>query len=78
MNRTKIEKQLIKIVALLLILLYSSGLYSQEDDGLFDRDGVDPPPAPIDDFIYPMFIIAVLFSFFVFYRMKKDSECSKT
>lgn len=74
MVKTRLEKQLFRIVALLFILLYPIGLFAQDPEELPGiDDGIDPPPAPIDDFIYPMLLLGVIFSFFIFSKMSKKS-----
>ena len=85
MVRTKLEKQLLKIIALLILFPYSFTFGAEGPDPPPDPwdDGPDPPPAPwgdgpdpppaasIDDFIYPMIIIGVILSFYLFSRITK-------
>lgn len=60
----------------LLILFFLTNSYQIFAQDEWD-DGPDPPPAaPIDDYIYPMMIVALVTVFYLFYVKEYKSEKS--
>ncbi|MGV1013151.1 MAG: hypothetical protein ACOYBS_11960 [Flavobacterium sp.] len=61
------------LIALLLMVL-PLFTFAQEDGNTF-RD-VDPPPAPINDYVIPFAVVAILIATFYFYKtnFKTDTK----
>jgi hypothetical protein len=68
MNR--LESNFLK-ACLALFFITASPLKSYAQDW---DDGPDPPPAPIDDYIYPMIFVAIITVLFFFYKKKNKIE----
>lgn len=59
------------LVALLLMIL-PLFTFAQEDGDTF-RD-IDPPPTPINDYVIPFAVVAILIATFYFYRTNIKTE----
>lgn len=67
-------KKLLKTNCLagLLVLVAPLELFAQEDGNAF-RD-IEPPPAPIDDYVIPFALVAILIAAFYFYKTNLKTE----
>jgi hypothetical protein len=63
----KRNKKFFQILLCLFVSVLSTTKTLAEDDG-----GPEMPPAPIDDYIYPMMLVSILIGFcFLYFRNKK-------
>ena len=75
MNRIPYMKKLLKISILVFILMSNLVIYAQPggDTGGGGLEGNDPPPAPIDTFVWAIAIIGTFFVFSIYKQQNKKA-----
>ena len=58
-----------KHLILFFALIFPCIFFSQENDDSWSRD-IEPPPAPIDDSLWVLVVLAVLFVAYYIYRIR--------
>ena len=64
-----VTKNYVMVLLLMAIPLVS---FSQEDGDAFRN--IDPPPAPIDDYVIPFAVAAIVLAAFYFYKTNLKTE----
>ncbi len=64
------KKNILTIFITICFVINSTALFASRivDEVENPSDELDPPPSPIDDFIIPMIISAIIYVIFKFYR----------
>ena len=70
------KKNILTILITIGFVINSAVLFASNvvDDAGGPTDNIDPPPTPINDFIIPMIVAAVLYVGYTFYKNKLNEN----